>query len=230
MNSRNSRKKKIKKSSNKKEINLRDLISKLKKLNTVNTDNQSIIIQEFVDNKYFEKCGIESVVDLILFQLLNYAISLPDLINDQLVALFKMLFSHSNHCYFESTNSGTCKINLQLYRSNWLKVYFESVCKVNHFNLNNMCDEMIEFMSIIFKKSFNSMSKNLGFVPALDHLVFCTQSEMNKKSKERATLLSEKKRKIILFIIEILDGQYLPFLDKNVLTTTVTFVKNAGIF
>ena len=203
-------------------------LESLKRLMSMDKANQDALVQEFVVNEYFKNCEFESKIDNLVFYLLNYALSLPDYINENLVKLFKDLFSHSEHCFFITNhNQHNCKLSSRLYASNWLKIYFESLCKLFNFNLSAMNDHLIEFMFILFKKTSNKQSINVELVISLNNLIQITVKGLAKKKP--TTMSNEKKRKIILLIILILDGQFQTFLDKKIVQSASHFLDRNSI-
>lgn len=210
-----------------------ELVNKLKQLPLMTEDQQNNLIKEFVKNEYFKRCDFESNIDLVVFYLLNYAISLDEIISEDVLKLLRDLFSHIDHCFFATKNKDhNCKISSRLYRSNWLKVYFESVSKVYEYNFNLMNDQLIEFMYVLFKKTPNKQALNLDYLTVVNFLISNTTHDLIKnedEAKKKKPILCEKKHKIILLIILILDGQYQPFLDKIQLKKVAKFLDMNGI-
>jgi hypothetical protein len=205
-------------------------VQKLKQLNLMDKLKQDALIEEFAANEYLKNCEFESDVDNLIFYLLNYALSYHELINDSLVKLLKDLFSHSDHCFFATDhNEHNCKISSKLYHSNWLKVYFETVSKVYGYNFLSMNDNLIEFMFILFKKSSNKQAINIDLVTTINHLIQNTTKELARKCQKKQTVSDEKKRKLILLIILILDGQFQTFIDRTALNHAVNFLDISGI-
>lgn len=208
-----------------------ELVTELSELWKMSGDDQEAVIKEFADKAYLKNCDFEPHVDTVVFCLLNYALTLEDLISGGLVKMFGHLFSHAEHCHsISKNNEHSCKISSKLFRSNWLKVYFESVAKIHSYNFQKMNDHLIDLMYVLFKKSSNRQAINCDFLTALNTLLYNTTAELGKKEKVgKKPVLCEKKRKVVLLIILILDGQFQSHVDKQTQKNVADFLDQNGI-
>lgn len=213
-----------------------ELVVKLKELMMMDPKDRDALMNEFADNSYFKDCIFEDHIDTILFYLLNYSLSLKDMFSSNLVKMFGDLFAHEDHCFSITKHSeSSCKISSKLFRSNWLKVYFESIAKIYRYNFANMDDPLLDLMYVLFKKSPNRQAINFDFTTALNSLISNTTLELAKKEKmgkkaaAKQPPLCEKKRKVVLLIILILDGQFQSHLDRKVLKDVASFLDTNGI-
>lgn len=220
---------------NNQEANLRSALERVTQITELwklgSDDERKALIKEFADNAYLKSCDFEPHVDTLLFCLLNYALTLPDLISGDLVRMFGDLFSHAEHCHsIAKHNEHSCKISLKLFRSNWLKVYFESMAKIHSYSFQKMNDHLIDLMYVLFKKSPNRETINCEFVTALNALIYSTTAELGKKEKAgQKPVPCEKKRKVVLLLILILDGQFQLLVDKKTQKNVADLLDKNGI-
>lgn len=211
----------------------KELVNKIEYLMLMDDEERTEIIDEFVKNRYFESCEFETAIDTIVFHLLNYALTLNDLIDEKLVELFRQLFAHSEHCFFSKNHlEHGCKISSKLFRSSWLRVYFESTAKIYNYNFNSMNDQLLNLIEILLQKTSNRMSINTQFVPLLNLLIRNSQGDLiakEKKTKKVNIIPVQKKKKVVLLIILILDGQYQSYLSKSVMKEAATFLDHSGM-
>lgn len=204
-----------------------DLVVRIKGLMKLETNDQEVLLKEFADNGYFETCGFEDHIDTVLFYLLNYTLTLKDLISGDLVRMFGDLFAHEEHCFsITKRKERCCKISLKLFRSNWLKVYVESVSKIHSYAFGKMNDQLLDLMYVLFKKTSNRQAINPELTSTLNSLIYNTTTELEKSAKKEKT---EKTRKVVLLIILILDGQFQCLLDKKTLEKAAVFLDTNGI-